>query len=170
MNNEILFAEKQKFKQWWAWLILLGINGLFLFGVIKQIIGGQQFGDKPMSNKGLLITAALTVVLTLLFTTFRLETKIKKDGIYVRFFPIHLKFKRYAWESLTKVYVRQYSAMTEYGGWGLRLGSFDKGSAFSISGNKGLQLEFNDSKKILIGTKKPEELTETINKIGQIKN
>jgi hypothetical protein len=50
MDNDILFAERQKFKQWWLWVILLGVNGLLLFGVFKQVINGQQFGDKPMSN------------------------------------------------------------------------------------------------------------------------
>lgn len=85
MDNEILFTERQRFKQWWLWFILLGINGLFLFGVIKQVVGGEPYGDKPMSNTGLIITTALTVFLTFLFVSFRLETIIRKDGIYVRF-------------------------------------------------------------------------------------
>lgn len=169
MSNEILFTERQKFKQWWLWLILLGINGLFLFGVFKQVVGGQQFGDKPMSNAGLLIVTGFTIILTILFVNFRLDTTIKKDGIYVRFFPFHLKTKHYPWDSLTKSFVRQYSPLTEYGGWGLRLGLFGKGTAFNVSGDKGLQLEFTNNKKLLIGTNKPDELTETLNKIGQLK-
>lgn len=168
MDKETIFTESQRFKQWWLWLILLGVNGLLLFGVFKQIIGGQQFGDKPMSNTGLLITCGLTLALTLLFINFRLDTIIKKDGIYVRFFPVHLKFKHYTWNSLTKSYVRQYSPLTEYGGWGLRLGLFGKDRAFNVSGNKGLQLEFISNKKILIGTNKPDELTESLSKIGHL--
>lgn len=169
MANEILFTERQRFKQWWLWLILLGINGLFLFGVFKQVVSGQQFGDKPMSNIGLLITAGLTILLTILFLNFRLDTLIKKDGIYVRFFPFHLKFKYYAWEKLTKSFVRQYSPIAEYGGWGLRYGFLGKGKAFNVSGDKGLQLEFIDNKKLLIGTSKPDELTEALKRIGQLK-
>ena len=169
MANEILFTERQRFKQWWLWLILLGINGLFLFGVFKQVIAGQQFGDKPMSNTGLLITAGLTILLTILFLNFRLDTLIKKEGIYVRFFPFHLKFKYYAWEKLTKSFVRRYSPIAEYGGWGLRYGFSGKGKAFNVSGDKGLQLEFTDNKKLLIGTGKPDELTEVLKRIGQLK-
>lgn len=169
MENEVLFTERQRFKQWWLWLILLGVNGLFLFEVFKQVIGGQQFGDKPMSNAGLLMTTGLTIFLSILFVNFRLDTVIKKDGIYIRFFPFHLKFKHYTWNSLTKSFVRQYSPLTEYGGWGLRLGLFGKGTAFNVSGDKGLQLEFTDNKKLLIGTSKSDELTETLNKIGQLK-
>lgn len=169
MANKVLFTERQRFKQWWLWLILIGINGLFLFGVFKQIIVRQQFGDNPMSNAGLLIATGLTIALTLLFINFRLDTTIKEDGIYVRFFPFHLKFKHYSWDSLAKSFVRQYSPLTEYGGWGLRLGLFGKGTAFNVSGDKGLQLEFTDNKKLLIGTNKPDELTEILNKIGQLK-
>jgi hypothetical protein len=70
---------------------------------------------------------------------------------------------------LTKIYVRQYAALTEYGGWGLRFGLWGKGTAYNVSGNKGLQLEFHTNKKLLIGTKKPDELTEALNKMGQLK-
>lgn len=169
MDTEILFTERQKFKQWWLWLILLVINALFLFGVFKQVISGQQFGDKPMSNIGLLLTTGLVILLTILFINFRLDTQIKKDAIYVKFFPFHLSFKRYTWDKISKSFVRQYSPITEYGGWGLRIGLFGKGKAFNVSGDKGLQLEFTDGKKLLIGTSKPNELKEALNKIGQLK-
>ncbi|WP_310480661.1 hypothetical protein [Riemerella anatipestifer] len=122
-----------------------------------------------MSNAELLIATGLTIAFTFLFVNLRLDTTIKKDGIYVRFFPFHLKFKYYSWDSLTKSYVRQYSPLTEYGGWGLSLGLFGKGAAFNVSGDKGLQLEFSNNTKLLIGTNKPDELTETLNKIEQIK-
>lgn len=169
MSKEILFTEKQKFNQWWVWLILLAINGLFLYGVFRQVVGGQQFGTNPMSNTGLLIATGLTIALTILLLNFRLDTIIKKDGIYVRFFPLHLKFKHYNWSKLSKSFVRKYSPITEYGGWGLRLGIFGKGTAYNVSGNRGLQLVFTDNKKLLIGTHKPDELTETLKKIGQLK-
>lgn len=169
MNSKTLFTETQKFKQWWTWLILLGINGFFLFAVYKQIIGKQPFGDKPMSDLELLVVAVLIILLTVLFLNFRLETTINKDGIYVRFFPFFLKPKYYPWESLTKCYVRNYSPIREYGGWGLRIGLFGKGAAFNVSGNMGLQLEFSNNKKLLIGTNKPEELTKVLSEIGQLK-
>jgi len=169
MNQEVLFSERQKFKHWWLFLILLSVNALFIVGFYKQVILGQQFGDKPMSDAVLLTMIGLLSLLTILIFSARLETVIKSDGIYVRFFPFHLTFKHYKWDRLTKSFVRKYSPLTEYGGWGLRFGLFGQGNAFNVSGNEGLQLEFNDRKKLLIGTNKPAELTETLNKIGQLK-
>lgn len=169
MNNEILFTEQQKFKQWWLWTILIGLNGLLLFGVFQQVINGQSFGTKPASDTGLLIAAGLIFLLTILFLILRLDTIIKKDGIYVRFFPFHIRFKHYSWDTLTKVYVRSYSAISEYGGWGLRGGLFGKGTAYNVSGDKGLQLEFDSKRNLLIGTKKADELTQTLTQMGQLK-
>ena len=103
-----------------------------------------------------------------MFLNLRLETFIKNDGIHVRFFPFHIKFKHYPWESISRSYVREYSPLMEYGGWGLRMGLFGKGTAFNVSGSMGLQLEFTNSKKLLIGTNKPEELITALNKIERL--
>lgn len=163
MTDEILFSEKQRFKQWWLWLLLLGINGVLIYGIFKQIIIKEFFGNNPMSNLGLLITTAITLLITFFFINFRLETIIKKDGIYVRFFPIHSKYKYYPWKDLTAYSVRKYSPLKEYGGWGIRYGL--SGKTYNISGNKGLQLELSDQTKLLIGTNKPEKLKKVLSKI-----
>jgi hypothetical protein len=170
MDNEILFSEKQRFRQWWLWVILLALDGLFIFGIYKQVITGKQFGDKPMSNTGILLTATSVILLTIMFINMRLETQIKKDGVYLKFFPFHLSFRRYTWDKISESFVRQYNPIGEYGGWGIRFGFFGKGKAYSVSGNKGLQVEFSDTKRVLIGTNKPDELTETLKRIGQLKS
>jgi len=165
MDQIALFTERQRFKQWWIWLILLGMNGLFIFGSFLQLVLGKQFGDKPMSNNGLLLMTFLTILLSILFYCIRLETQIKKDGIYFRFFPFQRKFKYFNWSMIKKCYVRKYKPLTEYGGWGWRISISGRGTAFSISGNQGLQLEFLNDKKMLIGTKRPEELSKALNMV-----
>ena len=164
INNDdlILFSETQKFKQWWIWVLLLSINLIFLYGIYKQVILGQQFGDNPGSNAMLISTTVVTFLVTILFANIHLDTIIKEDGIYVRFFPVHIKYKYISWESISKSYVRKYNAILEYGGWGLRIGLFGKGRAFNIEGNKGLQLELDNGKKLLLGTQKADELTDVL--------
>lgn len=169
MEQNYIFKEQQRFKQWWLWLILAGINLLFIYGFLKQVIEGQPFGDKPMSDTGMTVATFLTILLSSFFFSLRLETVINADGIYVRFFPFHVKFKHYPWSRITRSYVRRYAPLTEYGGWGLRYGMFGKGAAFNVSGNQGLQLEFIDKKKLLIGTNKPEALSSALSQIGQMK-
>lgn len=169
MTPSPLFTETQRFTQWWLWLLMAGINSIFLYGIYQQIIGGEPWGDKPMGDTGLLLTAGLVLLLTISLLSMRLETQLKKDGIYVRFFPFHLKFRHYAWDGILKCFVRKYNPIGEYGGWGIRFGGFGRGRALNVSGNMGLQLEFTDHKKLLIGTNEPEELTIALRKLGKLK-
>ena len=169
MDNKILFTESQKFKQWWLWLILLGINGFLLYGFYIQLLIKQPFGDKPMSDNGLIVAVFISILVSLLFYTIKLQTIIKDDGIYYRFFPIHKAFRKFIWDRIKLSFIRKYNPITEYGGWGLRFGLMGMGKAVNISGNKGLQLVLTTNSKILIGTNKPDELNEVLSRIGQIK-
>ncbi len=168
MANEILFTETQRFKQKWLWALLIAmavfIPGPTALGLIRQIFFGQQF-----SNNGLILLTIVNVVLPILpllfFAYMKLETVIKNDGIYVRFLPFQLKPKFYSWESLSQCYIRQYSPINEYGGWGLR--GFGKNKALNVSGNMGIQVETKDEYRMLIGTNKPQEIEEIMRKLKQ---
>ena len=167
--QEILYSETQRFKQWWLWLLLIGIHFIFLFGIYHQILKNIPFGDKPMSNAGLLLTELLLLIVTLVIISIRLETQLKIDGIYFRIFPIQFSFTYISWELLDKCYLRKYSPIKDFGGWGLRYSFWGNGKAYSISGNQGLQLELTNKKKILIGTQKPDEIKVILTKMKQLK-
>lgn len=109
----------------------------------------------------------IVVVMLILLSVFimRLDTQIKEDGIYVRFFPIHQKYRHYLWEDLKYVYVREYAPLGEYGGWGIKGVADDR--VLNISGKEGLQLVFADGRKLLIGTKRSEEIKIILNQIQQ---
>ncbi len=141
MNSEILFSETQKFNQWWLWLILLSSSSILIV-VIIIIVGRQDLIDKSIRNIIVILAGLLVILPALLFVNLRLETQIRQDGVYVRFFPFHLSFKQYKWDKISKSFVRKYSPIGEYGGWGFRFGA--SGDALNVSGDKGLQLEFSD--------------------------
>ncbi len=168
MDSQILFSERQRFKQIWLWILSIGINGISLYGLIKQVFLGERFGDRPMSNIGVITFTIFTISISLLLLNMRLDTTIKTDGIYVRFFPFQRTFRFYAWDKLNQAYVRQYSPMGEYGGWGIR--GFRSNRAFNVSGNMGIQLIMEDGRKFLIGTNKAAEVTETLRQLGQLTN
>jgi hypothetical protein len=78
--------------------------------------------------------------------------------------------KKIAFDDIEKVYVRKYKPIMEYGGWGIRLGLFGKGWAINIAGNKGIQIEFKDSKKrkFLIGTQKEGDVEAVLGKLKNV--
>jgi hypothetical protein len=125
----------------------------------------STIGIIPFDNAHVWAFFTAILPITLFFLLIRLDTVIKEDGVYVRFFPIHLKLKKYPWEDIEKCYVRTYKPLTEYGGWGYRSGLFGSGGALNISGKEGIQLELKNGKKLLIGTRRPEETKEVLQTI-----
>lgn len=150
MKENPEFYEIQRFRQWWLWLIIFFVLG---FSVYNSYENAEHF-----SRTELIISTAVPAVIFFLFFITKLETKIDHLGIRVRLFPFHLQFKYFPWKNIDKAFIRQYSPLMDYGGWGLRLAMFGRGKAYTISGDLGLQLVFKDGKKLLIGTQKSVEI------------
>lgn len=149
---EVLFKEKQKFRQWWLWAILVISSALAIWPM--------YIANKALVLPVMIPILAFTSLMFLLFYIMELRTVVRKDGIYYQFFPLHLRYKQVKWEELTNFYVRKYNPMGEYGGWGIRFGF--NGKAYNVSGDMGLQLEYKNGKKLLIGTQNPGELDTVI--------
>jgi hypothetical protein len=164
MKNEILFSESQRFKKPWLLAIIFGVNGFFIYAFIQQVVFHKTIGDKPMSDNGLLLALLLCSIITILILSVRLKTIIQEDALYVQFFQLQLRYKKYEWSTISKIYVREYNPIFEYGGWGYRW-MFGGGKAYTISGNKGIQIVFENESKLLIGTSSPEEVEIALNQI-----
>ena len=84
----IEFKEVQRFTQWWLWLILLAVGLIPVFGIYEQIIIGRQFGDKPMSDSGLIFFSLFTFGLISMMFLLKLKTEISSSGIKMAFSPL----------------------------------------------------------------------------------
>lgn len=142
MKNGTLFAEKQRFTQWWFWLIILLVVAFAFY-----------YEESTLER-------VVALIIPLFLFILNLETEISQEGISVRFFPFHLKKKFFAWDEIAKAEVREYSPLLEYGGWGIRRGK--SGRAYNVKGKMGLQLVLKNGKKVLIGTQKAEELKQIL--------
>jgi hypothetical protein len=156
----IVFKETQKFSQWWLWLILIAIGALPVSGLYKQLYLNEAFGDKPMSDLGLIIFAVFVFSLIAMFWFMQLKTEIDQNEIRMRFFP--LVKKRVSWEEIKNAEIVNYGFV---GGWGIRL-STKYGTVYNMKGDKGLAIELLNGKNFLIGTQKPNELTAMLEKIS----
>lgn len=168
-QKEVLYEESQRFRQWWVWLILVPINILWVAAIYQQMLQGIPFGDNPMPDAGLVVLAISCMLVSMLVLSFHLKTQITTKGISVRLFPVQLSFQTYSWDEIRVCYIRTYKPISEYGGWGYRLGIFGRGRALNISGNKGLQLEFDNKRKLLIGTQRPGDIEALLQKIGKLR-
>ncbi len=156
-DSATTFHEDQQFRQSWVWLILLPITVLIWYIAIMQIIFHTPIGNNPASeSEALILWLLFGILFPIFFYRLKLTTEVRHSGLYIRYSPLHLKFKKIPIDKETKHYMRTYKPITEYGGWGIKWGP--KGKVYNVSGNLGVQLEFKNGKKLLLGTQKPQQL------------
>ena len=156
-----VFKETQVFKQWWLWAIL--VSSLFVTLIPFFNIKGE-FG----TNKWNFLGSVIVLLVIVLFMVLKLETKIDRNGITAEFTPFRIFRRKYHWNEISKCYVRKYSPISEYGGWGVR--GFGTAKAYNVSGNKGIQIVTKNGDKFLIGTNKPEDAQKVIKRYQDNKN
>jgi hypothetical protein len=158
--NTIDFKEVQRFRIWWAWLTLAAFNIIFLYAIVQQLLLGRPFGTKPAPDFVLILVELFFLLFLFFLMSIKLKTRITDTGIYYRFYPFQFKVTVIEWHELKDAYVRKYNSFHEYGGWGIRMGAQKAGKAINTSAscNEGLQLQFNDGKLLLIGTRRPDEI------------
>ncbi len=144
------FSEKQQFPEWVRYGILV-FNCVVIYILVESgFLSTSSF---------LLILFVLLIPSVLFFWT--LETELDQSNIYVNIRPF--LNRTYAHHDIESWQVRTYKPILEYGGWGIRFGQ--KGTAYNIRGNQGLQLHLTKGKRILIGTQKQEELQRVLRSI-----
>lgn len=144
-QDETVFEEEQAFDQIWLWVIM-GIEMVVM--LLPLLLTGQ-----PLWVAGI---AASVMALTFAFLgSLRLRTRIDEEGVHYQMRLIHWKERTIPWSEIDQVYVREYSPIMEYGGWGIRYGL--KGRAYNVKGNKGIQIILKNGKRLLLGTQLPDE-------------
>ena len=163
-EEEILFYEKQKFNPWIRVIIFISTCGIFVSGLFVQLVLQQPFGSKPLSNGGHVLGLLFALLFSGFFESMKLETVITRQSVSVRFFPFIIKWRVFRWDQMQQVSVRTYEPLFEYGGWGVK--GFGDNLALNVAGNEGLQLVYENGKRLLIGTQKRSELEEVLRRIN----
>jgi len=167
------YREVQQFRQSWVWALLLAsilieliVMAIFAYGMVKQLAYGQPWGDRPMSDSSLALVGGLVILqcvvvgvgLPLFFRALKLITEVNADGLHVRFYPLTRRTIEFF--DIRHCEARTYNPVLEYGGWGIRWGR--KGTAYNVSGDRGVQLELRNGRRLLIGSQRADELARAI--------
>ncbi len=151
-----VFSEKQRFNQWWLWLLIIAVTGVIFWGFVQQIIMGIPFGNNPAPDVVQYLALAISIGLIVFFRIIALYTRVDARGVTWRFTILHRKERHISWKEIATAQVIRYRPIRDYGGWGYRLGG--GGKAYSVAGSYGLKIILYKGKKLLIGTQKPDEL------------
>lgn len=157
------YKEIQKAKQWWIWVPCILLVLIFGYGFVTQVLLGNSFGTKPMSDKALTITFILLSVLLPLFMALQyLKVEVDEDGLSVQYFPFHLSKRRFYFHEIKSFTETDVQPLRRFGGWGIRH-SFKGEKAYIISGNQGIQLNSTAGTVLVIGSEHPQQLIEALN-------
>jgi hypothetical protein len=166
-QNDLIFREVQTFSPWLRGaLVVFMILSVVIFVVAMiETINQQKTPDTLVPTLLSIVSIAIPIAVTIFFFILKLETEVRTEGLFVRFYPMHIRFRKFTKENLAEHYSRTYKPIREYGGWGIRCSFTGKGRAYNVSGNKGVQLVFTNGKKLLIGSQKPDELAAAIDRM-----
>jgi len=162
-QSQPVFREVQQWNPLLRWSLVL----LMLVSVAATVAAASVRIRDSSELTPIFLSIACGVFIPLgvglLVWIHRLETEVRPDGLFVRYFPFHIHWRQFRPQELSEFHARKYRPIREYGGWGIRYGS--KGWAYNADGNEGVQLVFTNGKRLLIGSKKPYELESAIRSI-----
>ena len=159
-TDSVLFHEVQHLRQLWLWLIILIPVVISWYAFIEQIVLGQPVGNHPAPDLVVwTIWLIFGIGFILLFCATKLITEVRRDSIYVSLFPFYSR--TIPLRGVVGYEVREYHPLREYGGLGIRFAPRKK-RAYTMSGNKGVELELSTGMRFLIGSQRSDELANVI--------
>ena len=151
-EGEVYYEEEQPFDQAWLWG-LMGVETIIvLLPMILMKVG------LPI----IALAAAVMLVTLVLMAMLKLRTRIDDEGVHFRMHVVHWKEQTIPWSEIEQIYVREYSPIAEYGGWGIRYGA--QGRAYNVRGKFGIQIVKKNGKRVLLGTQHPDEVAIALRK------
>ncbi|HEY9006502.1 hypothetical protein [Ohtaekwangia sp.] len=168
------FEEVQRFRQnRWVWYIFTPFTLLvflpLLNGIYIQLVKGIPWGDKPMSNDGLIAFILFMLVCWALtgwmLYSIRLEVYIDSEGVHYRYFPNRYTWRTIARGEITSYEVRRKKIISETGGIGYHRNVFRNSRSMIIRGSVYIRLVLSGDRKVLIGTQHPDEFDRALKRL-----
>lgn len=165
----VYFREEQKFRQPVLWIIIGTATGFSFWSAVQGVMAiiertGKFDATSGGINLAVFIAIALINLLVIgLFFSARLSSEVRPDGLIIKFFPFHFRWKTIPLGNVDTIEAVTYSALKEYGGWGIRAGY--KKKAYNVSGNEGVRITYSDDHHILIGSGQRNELLAALKKV-----
>ena len=157
--TKVIFQETQRFRQIWIWVLILGIT-VFSLGSLFFL------EDKPaLTFEDFAFPIGMVILLNVLFLSFTLSTRIEADSLSYRFFPF-TRWRTFRFKEIEALHLIEYNGLWEYGGWGIKWNG-DTWS-YTTGGKWGIIIK-TTNKKFLLGTQKPEEVREVIDRFKAFK-
>lgn len=154
------FSERQKFNQWWLWVLLFSGLAYSAWKAYAQIVLGEPQGPHASNHNSFMLAFGINLAVIFLFLAIELKTDLDTSGLRMHFFPFVKK--RAGWDEVQEARIVDYGFV---GGWGIRLWT-RYGTVYNIRGSKGLAITLKSGRKFLVGTQKPETMKQFLENVN----
>ena len=152
-----IFHEEQDFRGSRAVYFLACVFALLAVG-----FAGFMFALGLIVWPAPAVLAFAGAVIAGLIVASKMTTVVDAAGVHVRYFPFLRK--TFAPADIAAAVARTYDPM-EYGGWGVRGFPGRYGWAYIVRGNRGVELEFRNGNRLMLGSQRPEDLARAITEV-----
>lgn len=152
------YSETQKLRSAWLYVAMA-----FTFSAV--VVSAYQ--ESSLLSYSFLAIFGLLLLLFGSLLLSKLKLTFNDKGIYYRFTPFHWKTHVILWEEVEEASLNDFSALAEYGGWGVRYNFFTKTKAFVARSGCSLFLQLRNGRKRLFSIQQPEQLRPFLKRLEQ---
>jgi len=148
------FYERQKFKNKYFLVVVVLLELFFIYFSALKTLNHKPFIPETFEDWPLLIfTLTVPPVLLLLYYVIRLETVINDDGIFYRWRPTQRTYNMIQWDT-----IREITLIDLKNAGFMWIFSKEYNQVRYLGSGVGILIELKRGKRIVIGTRKAEEL------------
>lgn len=155
------FNESQGLKSPLLYIVLSGLLFFSIFAVLSQVVLGTPVGNNPMPDWGLIAMGLFALFLLFLTLLSKLRTAINTKSLVIDFKP--LGREEIPWTEVKKIKMARLN-MVSIG----RRYSKQLGHVYNAGAKEALSIELKNGRKLLISTRKPEELKKFLKQIKKL--
>lgn len=159
-----LYREEQYFA-WWVYAVLGTIVGLAWFWVVWPNRGGVggEVARPPAAHLPPSLILGLVLPPALVIGVLRMTTEVGLGQCRVWFGFIPTYRRAIPLEYVTRIEIVNYRAIRDHVFWGVRT-TRDGERVLTARGARAVRLHLSDGSRVLIGSQKPEELAESLDR------
>lgn len=169
--RQVYYEEEQKLKdnRWLLVLLLIFVLGAIfplVNGIYWQVIKGQPWGDKPMSDAGIISLFAIIFLIccaaSWLLISMKLHFIVDSEGFHYKFFPNEPR-----WSTISKdeIIYFDFVKKNKLSPFGYRRHWFVKTKTMNVNGVVHLTLHLKNGRKIQFGSRNREGLEWAMKKL-----
>jgi len=136
-------------------VVSLGVPGLMWVGA------GLSIGESPWASLVLVLTG-----LALLLFYGGMRTRVTKDAVTIRYGLFGIRVFRCATGDISSIRLRQFAALREFGGYGIRFSGSRIG--YFLAGSMGVEIGRPGQRSVLIGSDHPKRLAAALGAVAGI--